>query len=195
MTTDAAHQRELLAAHLRRLLTLDETLAQRPDEVSLALQRDQTATVISTLTATLGLAPLPDGLAAIALAVGLRDHARASLERQQQHLTAYRRASELQVAIASPANQVTLTLALQQTHARLAEVARQLEFLRTLPPAAPNPPPVTPVRPPMTTLTLSPAQQSRLPVATSLQAMPTYGRSSTTHGWHCGALACRKPTA
>jgi len=129
MTTDNddAHRRALLAAHLRRMLAIDEQLAQRPDAVTLALQREHAATEINTLAAALGLGALPAGLAAIAGAAGLREQVSASLQRQHQHLSAYRRAVELQLAMASPSAQVTLTMALQQVNERLEEIGRQQE--------------------------------------------------------------------
>jgi hypothetical protein len=138
LDADPDHQRQLLATHLRRFLTVEENLTQRTDDVTLALDREHTLKQINALAASLGLNPLPAGLAAVVIAVGLRKEAITSLERQRERLTAYRRAAELQQVTASPSAQVSLKLALQQVDERLAEVGRQLDALCAEVPVGPS---------------------------------------------------------
>ncbi len=133
--TDAAHRRTLLATHLRRLLATDEQLAQQPDNVTMALDHEHTTAQINTLAAAAGLGTLPTALPAIAVAVGLRAEVIASLQSQQTHTNAYRRATEIQHITASPSTQVTLTMALQQANQHLAEIAQQLTELQAAAPA------------------------------------------------------------
>ena len=165
LDTDANHRRELLTAHLRRLLVIEAQIAQRPDDVTLALAHDDTTAQINALAAPAGLGKLPEALPAIAAATGLRDEVSAGLQRQQRQLTAYYRAAELQYAAGSPMAQVTLKLQLDETKARLAALAQQLAALGSAPPAPsiPSPPPTTlPETPPMPTLALSSDQLARL---------------------------------
>lgn len=165
-TDDREHQRRLLAANLRRLLAVEESLAQQPDNVSLELQRQDALAELNRIGGELGLGTLPDALATIAGAAGLGREASTSLQRQQRHLNAYRRAAELQHITAAPGIQVTLAMAIQRTDERLAEIEQQLAALSAaLPPAPPDPTPTTPKEIqalPMPTRTLSSEQLNRL---------------------------------
>lgn len=144
MTTDndATHRRTMLATYLRRLLVTDESLARKPDDGTMTLDRANTSTQINDLAAKEGLGLLPDALPAIAIAVDLRAVALTSLQRQQQALVAYQQATEILHAQAAASDQITLALRLQQTNQRLREVVQQLAALQALA----SPPPVTPPR-------------------------------------------------
>lgn len=152
-TPEGQHQRRLLREHLRRLLVIDERLAQRLDDVTLKLEREITAEQIGRIGAGLGLRGLPEGMADLAAAVGLADELTASLGRQEASLTVYRREVEIQAARASAEARVTLGLLRGEVEGRLAELARQQG--KPPAPAQPQPPaphatprPQTPARPP-----------------------------------------------
>jgi hypothetical protein len=133
------HQRDLLAAHLRRLAALDEQLARKPGDVGLRMERDQAAAGAEQAAAQLGLGTLRDNLAAIVDAVELRADYCASLQRQHQDLAAYRRAAELQRVNADALARIDLDQALQGASTRLERTVRELGELGVVVPPSPEP--------------------------------------------------------
>src|SRR5262245_44203377 len=125
------HQRKLLTAHLRRLMPIEESLARKPGDVNLALEREHTLAGVEQTAAQLGLGTFQQNLAAIVDAVGLRAAFITSLQRQQQYLTAYRQAAELQRISADAITQIDLDQALHNAGERLDQIAQQLASLGT----------------------------------------------------------------
>lgn len=134
---ETTHQRALMAAHLKRLMAIDEQLALQPEHVGLNLDRNHSVTGANQAAARLGLGDLAHNLAAIVTAAGLHAEYTASLERQRQRLVAVQQVIELQTTRADAMAQVGLHLKGAEIAQQIAALTEQQALLAGAPAAAP----------------------------------------------------------